>query len=96
MALFRLLKVYSFLTRSSTRYIGSTAVLNNGKNLDPIQELFVNKLAEYKTKSKGGKLVDAGEDVNAKMEKEIAQLQRRYGGNAKSLEEFPKFNFAEQ
>ena len=96
MALFRSLKVLEGLTHRSTRFIGSTAVLSNKKNLDPIQELFVNNLAAYKAKSKDGMLVDAGEEVQAKIEKEISQLQRRYGGDAKSLEEFPKFNFAEQ
>lgn len=72
----------------------ASAVMAKG-NLDPIQELFVSKLEEYKSKSKGGKLVDAGEEADAKIEKEIAQLQRRYGGNAKELEEFPNFNFGQ-
>lgn len=96
MALFRSFRILEGLTRGSTRYIGSTAVLLNKKNLDPIQELFMNKLADYKAKSKDGKLVDSGGEVDAKIEKEITQLQRRYGGDTKSLEEFPKFNFAEQ
>ena len=97
MALFSSAKVLGVLARGPTRNIHSTAaILSSKKNLDPIQELFLNKLSEYKTKSKGGKLVDAGKEVEAKIEKEVSQLQRRYGGNAKALEEFPKFNFSQQ
>ena len=94
MALFRSFKALDGVIRGSKNIWTSTAVLAK-QDLDPIQELFVNKLAEYKTKSKGGKLVDAGEEVEARREKEIAQLQRRYGGDAKQLEEFPKFNFTQ-
>ncbi len=95
MALFRPVKALDSLIRGSrTIWISSAALAK--QNLDPIQELFVNKLADYKTKSKGGKLVGAGEEADAKREKEIAQLQRRYGGDSKRLEEFPKFDFAQQ
>jgi F-type H+-transporting ATPase subunit 6 len=95
MALFRSVKALDILARGS-RSIWASSAVPAKQNLDPIQELFVNKLAEYKTKSKGGKLVDAGEEADARREKEIAQLQRRYGGDSKQLEEFPKFNFAQQ
>ena len=95
MALLRSVKALESLSRSSRSIWTSSAVLAK-QNMDPIQELFVNKLGEYKSKSKGGKLVDAGEEADARREKEIAQLQRRYGGDAKQLEEFPKFNFADQ
>lgn len=95
MALFRTVKAFDYLVLGSRNIWASSAVFSK-QNLDPIQELFVSKLTEYKTKSKGGKLVDAGVESDARREKEIAQLQRRYGGNAKQLEEFPKFNFAEK
>lgn len=95
MALFRSVKALGNAAHGSRTIWASSAVLAK-QTLDPIQELFVNKLAEYKTKSKGGKLVDAGEEVDARREKEIAQLQRRYGGDSKQLEEFPKFNFTQQ
>jgi F-type H+-transporting ATPase subunit 6 len=95
MALFRSVKVLDSLTCGSRGIWASSAVLAK-QNLDPIQELFVNKMAEYKSKSKGGKLVDAGEEADARREKEIAQLQRRYGGDSKILEEFPKFDFAQK
>ena len=95
MALFRSVKALDNLVYGSRNIWASSAVLAK-QNLDPIQELFVNKLAEYKTKSKGGKLVDAGEEADARREKEIAQLQRRYGGDSKHLEEFPKFDFSQK
>ncbi|XP_028405688.1 ATP synthase-coupling factor 6, mitochondrial-like [Dendronephthya gigantea] len=95
MALFRSVKALDSLVYGSRSIWASSAVFAK-QNMDPIQELFVNKLAEYKTKSKGGKLVDAGEEADARREKEIAQLQRRYGGDAKHLEEFPKFDFSQK
>lgn len=93
MALFRSVKAFTNLPPCS-RSIWASSTVFAKQNLDPIQELFVNKLAEYKTKSKGGKLVDAGEETEAKIAKEIKQLERRYGGDVKQLEEFPKFDFA--
>lgn len=63
------------------------------KNADPIQNLFVEKLQEYKKKSTsaGDSLVDMTAEMKAKMEVEKQQIRKRFGeGN---LEEFPKFDF---
>ena len=63
------------------------------KNADPIQRLFLEKLEEYKKKSKaaGGKLVDATPEMEAKAAMEMEQLKKRYGSG--HLEEFPRFVF---
>ena len=65
----------------------------SAKNADPIQNLFVEKLQEYKKKSTsaGDSLVDMTAEMKAKMEVEKQQIRKRFGeGN---LEEFPKFDF---
>lgn len=84
----------SFQT-SFRRNIGVTAVVmaKAAKNADPIQNLFVEKLQEYKKKSTsaGDSLVDMTAEMKAKMEVEKQQIRKRFGeGN---LEEFPKFDF---
>lgn len=84
----------SFQT-SFRRNIEVTAVVmaKAAKNADPIQNLFVEKLQEYKKKSTsaGDSLVDMTAEVKAKMEVEKQQIRKRFGeGN---LEEFPKFDF---
>lgn len=84
----------SFQT-SFRRNIGVTAVVmaKAAKNADPIQNLFVEKLQEYKKKSTsaGDNLVDMTAEMKAKMEVEKQQIRKRFGeGN---LEEFPKFDF---
>ena len=64
---------------------------------DPIQKLFLDKVREYKTKSKKlgeGKLLDVTPEIEQKMNKEIDALKRRYGSG--NMEEFPKFDFGEK
>ena len=95
-AVFRFSRLVSPTTGSfmatCRRSIGMTAVLAKN-NTDPIQKLFVEKLQEYKKKSKasGGELVDFTPEKKARVEVERQQIKNRFGeGN---LEEFPKFDF---
>ena len=85
------------LTASCRRNLGMASVLmaKADKNVDPIQKLFVEKLQEYKKKSAaaGDELVDFTPDKQAKMEVEMDQIRKRFGGG--NLEEFPKFDFDE-
>ena len=70
---------------------------SNASGTDPIQKLFIDKVREYKTKSKKlgeGKLLDVTPEIEQKMNKEIDALKRRYGSG--NMEEFPKFDFNEK
>ncbi|KAM5181939.1 ATP synthase peripheral stalk subunit F6, mitochondrial [Mantella aurantiaca] len=94
--LFRL----SSILRSSVsvhlrRNIGLTAIaFNKTKELDPIQKIFVDKIRDYKTKSKGSSTaVDAGPEYQKELNEDISKLQRLYGGG--DLEKFPEFRFEE-
>ena len=76
-----------------TAYIAQKAASNNN-GTDPIQKLFLDKVREYKTKSKKlgeGKLLDVTPEFEQKMAKETDSLKRRFGSG--NLEEFPKFDF---
>ena len=67
---------------------------NATNSLDPVQKLFLDKIKDYKMKSKKleeGKLVDTTPEFDIKIKKETEGLRRRFGeGN---MEEFPKFDF---
>ncbi|KAJ8004243.1 hypothetical protein DPEC_G00156790 [Dallia pectoralis] len=92
---------FSTLLRSTVsltlrRNVGLSAVLfNRAKNLDPIQQLFLDKISDYTTKSKAvpGGIVDAGSSYKKDVAEEIAKLQRLYGTG--DLTKFPEFKFTE-
>lgn len=61
---------------------------------DPIQKLFLDKLAEYKQKSsklKEGELVDSNPEIEGKRKFGMDNLKRRYGND--DMTQFPKFSF---
>ena len=64
------------------------------KASDPIQQLFVDKIREYKSKSTGGKLVDPTEDIERERQAELERLAKQFGGaNKAAMAEFPKVQF---
>lgn len=59
---------------------------------DPIQQLFIEKIREYKTKSTGGKLVDATPEILKERQSELDRVAKQF--NLKGdVTEFPKFQF---
>lgn len=64
---------------------------------DTIQQLFVDKIKEYKTKSGGGnKLVEPSPDIQAEMTRELEKLSKVYGGTGKEdMTQFPSFKWSE-
>ncbi|CAL8289009.1 unnamed protein product [Lota lota] len=99
MALHRLFQLTSLLRSAVSvtlrRNIGMSAVLFNraGSDLDPVQKLFVDKIRDYRTKSKAaaGGVVDGGAAYQKNVSEEITKLQRLYGGG--DLTKFPDFKF---
>lgn len=66
------------------------------KATDPIQQLFLDKLREYKSKSAGGKLVDASPEILKEQQSEIEKLNVQYGGDKGiDMTQFPQFKFNE-
>ncbi|EFN67415.1 ATP synthase-coupling factor 6, mitochondrial [Camponotus floridanus] len=66
------------------------------KATDPIQQLFLDKLREYKSKSTGGKLVDAGPEILKEHQSEIDKLNVQYGGDkGVDMTQFPQFKFVD-
>ncbi|XP_011154486.1 ATP synthase-coupling factor 6, mitochondrial [Harpegnathos saltator] len=66
------------------------------KATDPIQQLFLDKIREYKSKSAGGKLVDASPEILKERESELEKLQIIYGGDkGVDMTKFPQFQFVD-
>ena len=79
------------------RNIGISAVCYQKTATDPIQKLFVDKIHEYSQKSKtaGGKLVDASPVTEKAMKDELEKIARQYGATGADFQKFPAFNFAD-
>lgn len=85
------------LGAQARRNYGVTAVALS-KATDPIQQLFVNKLREYASKSKsgGGKLVDPSPEIERELKQELEKLAKQYGGTGGAdMTAFPSFKFEE-
>ncbi|CAH2094897.1 unnamed protein product [Euphydryas editha] len=66
------------------------------KVTDPIQQLFLDKIREYKQKSVGGKLVDPSPAIEKELKTELEKLERQFGGSpGVDMTSFPTFNFQE-
>ncbi|ESN97157.1 hypothetical protein HELRODRAFT_127438, partial [Helobdella robusta] len=63
---------------------------------DPIQKLFIDKIRDYanKSKSAGGKLVDATAETEKQLKDELEKLARQYGAkDGVDFNKFPVFSF---
>ncbi|XP_073816244.1 ATP synthase, coupling factor 6 [Musca autumnalis] len=66
------------------------------KASDPIQQLFLDKVREYKSKSSGGKLVDPSPEIEREMKNELERVAKQYGSDGKTdMTKFPDFKFPE-
>ncbi|XP_029732504.2 ATP synthase-coupling factor 6, mitochondrial [Aedes albopictus] len=89
--------------QQAARMLGAQARRNYGvsavvlsKATDPIQQLFVNKLRDYKSKSSGGKLVDPTPEIERELKQELEKLAKQYGGaSGVDMTAFPTFKFEE-
>nr|XP_033325675.1 ATP synthase-coupling factor 6, mitochondrial [Megalopta genalis]XP_033325676.1 ATP synthase-coupling factor 6, mitochondrial [Megalopta genalis] len=63
---------------------------------DPIQQLFLDKVREYKQKSAGGKLVDPTPETEKEAKTELERLAKQFGSmDRRAMAEFPKISFKE-
>ncbi|XP_011311755.1 ATP synthase-coupling factor 6, mitochondrial [Fopius arisanus] len=61
---------------------------------DPIQQLFLDKIREYKSKSSGGKMVDPTPELQKEIKSELERLATQYGGGpGVDMTKFPAFKF---
>ncbi|XP_053980981.1 ATP synthase-coupling factor 6, mitochondrial [Hylaeus volcanicus] len=66
------------------------------KASDPIQQLFIDKIREYKSKSANGKLVDPTPEIEKERQAELERLAKQYGGSDRNqMSQFPTFQFKE-
>ncbi|RZF46597.1 hypothetical protein LSTR_LSTR002929 [Laodelphax striatellus] len=68
------------------------------KASDPIQQIFLDKLREYKAKSDGGKtLVDITPEIQRELKAELTRLNAQYGGKeGEDMTKFPTITFPEE
>ncbi|XP_073974662.1 ATP synthase-coupling factor 6, mitochondrial-like [Rhodnius prolixus] len=90
----RLVKnVGTVLSEQSRRNLGVSAPILQ-KVSDPIQQLFLDKLREYKQKSSGGKLVDPSPETERELKQELLKLAKQFGGKeGVDMTKFPDFKF---
>ncbi|EDW13932.1 ATP synthase-coupling factor 6, mitochondrial [Drosophila mojavensis] len=64
------------------------------KASDPIQQLFLDKVREYKQKSAGGKMVDPNPEIEKELKNELERVAKQYGSDGKTdMLKFPEFKF---
>ncbi|EDW66493.2 ATP synthase-coupling factor 6, mitochondrial isoform X1 [Drosophila virilis] len=64
------------------------------KASDPIQQLFLDKVREYKQKSAGGKMVDSNPEIERELKNELERVAKQYGSDGKTdMLKFPEFKF---
>ncbi|KAH8278793.1 hypothetical protein KR018_009548 [Drosophila ironensis] len=66
------------------------------KAADPIQQLFLEKVRDYKQKSSGGKMVDSDPEIEREMKNELDRVAKQFGSDGKTdFTKFPDFKFPE-
>ncbi|XP_034952350.1 ATP synthase-coupling factor 6, mitochondrial-like [Chelonus insularis] len=66
------------------------------KVADPIQQLFLDKIREYKAKSVGGKMVDPSPELERELKNDLDRIATQYGGGpGVDMTKFPTFKFEE-
>ncbi|XP_065371862.1 ATP synthase-coupling factor 6, mitochondrial [Calliphora vicina] len=66
------------------------------KASDPIQQIFLDKVREYKQKSAGGKMVDPTPEIEREMKNELDRVAKQFGSDGKTdMAKFPEFKFPE-
>ncbi|KAL0269811.1 UNVERIFIED_CONTAM: hypothetical protein PYX00_007419 [Menopon gallinae] len=86
-----ILRVVKEVPKVFKRNIGVTYTVYQ---TDPIQQLFVDKLREYRKKSQGGKPVEMTPDVQKELKNDLARIEKQYGASG-DMTKFPKLEFAE-
>ncbi|KAL1116463.1 hypothetical protein AAG570_004936 [Ranatra chinensis] len=65
------------------------------KASDPIQQLFLDKLREYRNKSSGGKMLEPSPEIEKEWRQELDRLTKMFGGKAgEDMTKFPDIKFA--
>lgn len=86
-------RVYNELPKIAKRSFG-IMVPAMQKVSDPIQQLFLDKIREYKSKSSGGKMVDPTPETQKQLKAELDRVAAQYGGGpGVDMTKFPTFKF---
>ncbi|KAL5020050.1 hypothetical protein ScPMuIL_002942 [Solemya velum] len=85
------------VAQQARRNIGVSAAVMQKADLDPIQQLFVQKIREYADKSKtaGGKLVGATAEQENSLKTILEKIEKQFSATGKDMTQFPDFNFSD-
>ena len=93
------LRAAGFVRLQLRRNLATTSlILQQKQAVDPIQQIFVDKVREYAKKKTagGGKLVDADATTEANLKKELEKVAKQYGGKeGEDMTKFPNMQFEE-
>ncbi|CAH0564592.1 unnamed protein product [Brassicogethes aeneus] len=62
---------------------------------DPIQQLFIEKIREYRTRSEGGNLVEPTPELLEELQSKLASVNKNYDAEGVNMTAFPTFEFVE-
>lgn len=85
------------LLRQFRRNLGISAIVAQKASgtIDPIQQLFLDKVRDYAKKSKPGELVDASPDTMKSLADDLDKITKAYGADTADFTQFPTFNFSD-
>uniref|UniRef100_A0A2A4JAN6 Uncharacterized protein n=1 Tax=Heliothis virescens TaxID=7102 RepID=A0A2A4JAN6_HELVI len=87
---------FKFLGGIRAAVVTTVITRNKGTASDPIQQLFVDKIREYKQKSPDGALLEPSPAILKEMKAELGKLEKRFGGGpGVDMTAFPDFKFEE-
>lgn len=79
-----------------TRSKGTGKGAGKGTATDPVQQLFLDKIREYRKKSPDDSFVDPSPVILKELESEMSKLEKNYGGGkGVDMTAFPAFKFEE-
>ncbi|XP_021197016.2 ATP synthase-coupling factor 6, mitochondrial [Helicoverpa armigera] len=87
---------FKFLNGLRAAVVSRVITRNKGSASDPVQQLFVDKIREYRQKSADGKFVDPSPAILKELKAELGKLEKHYGGGpGVDMTAFPDIKFGE-
>merc|ERR1711973_320062 len=92
----RVIQTGRLIQTSFRRNFGAASIASQ-KASDPIQQLFLEKVREYKKKSESSSdgLFEASADIKNELDRGLTRAATQYGGSGDAMTKFPDLKFQE-